>query len=189
MKLSRRKLLQRTLALSAMAAGMPALFSLLPRTGPVSAYATPYKYPQLLLRGTGKQGDFDQRSVDDPIVFRAHGRFYMLYIGFDGVGYQTGLATSTDLVAWSRVALVGPRDSSSKYTKFNLAISSILRDKHLRGSGEAIRVNGQYLAAWNAYPSAGYEEGAAVIGLARSTDLLRWTLTEPILKPEEGAAC
>jgi predicted GH43/DUF377 family glycosyl hydrolase len=188
MKLSRRKLLQRTLALSAMAAGEPALFSLLPRTGPVSAYATPYKYPQLLLRGTGKQGDFDQRSVDDPIVFRAHGRFYMLYIGFDGVGYQTGLATSTDLVAWSRVALVGPRDSSSKYTKFNLAISSILRDKHLRGSGEAIRVNGQYLAAWNAYPSAGYEEGAAVIGLARSTDLLRWTLTEPILKPEEGAA-
>jgi predicted GH43/DUF377 family glycosyl hydrolase len=182
-KLSRRKLLQQALALSAIAAAQPSLFSL-----PPASYATPYKYPKLLLQGTGKKGDFDQRAVDDPIVFRAHGRFYMLYIGFDGVGYQTGLATSTDLVTWTRVALVGPRDSSSKYTKFNLAISSILRDKHLHGSGEAVRVNGQYLAAWNAYPSAGYEEGAAVIGLARSTDLLRWTLTEPILKPEEGAA-
>ena len=42
-------------------------------------------------------------------------------------------------------------------------------------------------AAWNAYPSAGYEEGAAVIGLARSHDLLHWTLTDPILTPADGA--
>src|ERR1700761_7861209 len=100
MKVTRRKMLQGTLA---------SLFSF--QSG-VSPYVTPYKYPQLLLRGTGKQGDFDQRAVDDPIVFRAHGLFYMLYIGFDGTGYQTGLATSTDLISWSREALVGPRDAN-----------------------------------------------------------------------------
>jgi hypothetical protein len=154
---------------------------------PVAPYRTPYKYPELIFKATGSKGDFDEKSVDDPIVFRANGRFHMLYIGFDGTGYQTGLATSDDLIHWERAALVGPRDPASVYTKYNLAISSILRDKNLHGTGEAIKIDGEYLAAWNAYPSAGYEEGAAVIGLARSQDLLHWILTGPILSPEDGA--
>jgi predicted GH43/DUF377 family glycosyl hydrolase len=150
-------------------------------------YRTPYKYPHLLLQGTGNKLDFDALSVDDPIVFRVGDSFYMLYIGYDGTGYQTGLASSNDLLRWKRVALVGPRDPASKYTKYNLALSSILRDKNLHGSGEAIKVNGSYVGAWNAYPGAGYEEGAAVIGLAISPDLLHWTLTDPIIAPGDGA--
>jgi hypothetical protein len=184
MKTTRRDFLQSSVAASALALGAPRLYA---ATDPIAPYRTPYKYSDLILRATGTKGDFDERSVDDPIVFRANGRFYMLYIGFDGTGYQTGLATSGDLIHWQRQALVGPRDSASPYTKYNLAISSILRDKNLHGAGEAIKIDGEYLAAWNAYPSAGYEEGAAVIGLARSHDLLHWTLTEPILRPEDGA--
>ncbi len=125
-------------------------------TDPIAPYRTTYKFPELILKATSNKQDFDGLSVDDPIVFRAEGQFHMLYIGYDGTGYQT------------------------------LAISSILRDKNLHGRGEALKVNGQYLAAWNAYPSAGYEEGAAVIGLATSRDLLHWTLTEPILYPADG---
>jgi predicted GH43/DUF377 family glycosyl hydrolase len=155
--------------------------------GPIAAYRTSYKYPELVLKATGNKGDFDERSVDDPIVFRANGHFHILYIGYDGTGYQTGLASSDDLLHWKREALVGPRDPASAYTKYNLAISSILRDKNLHGTGEALKVDGEYLTAWNAYPSAGYEEGAAVIGLARSRDLRHWTLTDPILHPEDGA--
>jgi predicted GH43/DUF377 family glycosyl hydrolase len=110
-------------------------------------YRTPYKYPQLVLSATGRKGDFDQRSIDDPIVFYAKGAFQMLYIGWDGIGYQTGLATSPDLVRWTRTALVGPRDAASKYTKYNLALSSILRDKQLRTRGNAIKVKGRYIGA------------------------------------------
>ncbi|SEG52864.1 Predicted glycosyl hydrolase, GH43/DUF377 family [Bryocella elongata] len=154
---------------------------------PAEPYRTPYKYPELLLRGTGRKGDFDEIAVDDPIVFRANGTFYMLYIGFDGTGYQTGLARSKDLLRWERVALVGARDPASKWTKYNLAISSILRDKRLDGPGDALKHDGKYLAAWNAYPGAGYESGAAVIGLATSSDLQHWQLTEPILMPQDGA--
>ncbi len=153
----------------------------------IAPYRTPYKYSELLLRGTGNSGDFDSKSVDDPIVFRAHDRFFMLYVGFDGTGYQTGLAESTDLLRWHRVALVGPRNPQSQWTRYNLAISSILRDKSLQGSGVAVKHNDRYLAAWNAYPNAGYEAGAAVIGLATSKDLLHWDLTDPILRPEDGA--
>jgi predicted GH43/DUF377 family glycosyl hydrolase len=155
---------------------------------PVATFRTPYKYPKLILSPTHRKGDFDERSIDDPIVFYANGAFQMLYIGWDGIGYQTGLATSSDLLHWRRTALVAPRDPASKYTKYNLALSSILRNKQLESRGEAIKINGKYLGAWNAYPSAGYEEGAAVIGLATSENLLHWKLTEPILTPEDGAS-
>jgi predicted GH43/DUF377 family glycosyl hydrolase len=184
MKLTRRRFLASTVGASAVAVSSRILHA---ATDPIAPYRTPCKYPELILKATGRKGDFDEQAVDDPIVFRANGRFYMLYIGFDGAGYQTGLAESTDLFHWTRTALVGPRDPNAQYTKYNLAISSILRDKNLHGAGEALKVNGQYLAAWNAYPGAGYEEGAAVIGLATSPDLLHWTLTDPILSPQDGA--
>ncbi|GGG76422.1 hypothetical protein [Edaphobacter dinghuensis] len=184
MKNTRRQFLRNS-AIAATAAASPHLS--FASKDEVAPFRTPYKYPKLILKATGKKGDFDERSVDDPIVFHANGAFYMLYIGFDGIGYQTGLARSTDLLHWERVALVAPRDPSSKFTKYNLALSSILRDKQLRSNGEAIKINGRYLGAWNAYPGAGYEEGAAVIGLAWSDDLLHWQLTDPILYPQDGA--
>lgn len=184
MRPTRRAFLHSALATSCTLAAS----AILAESDPIAPYQTPYKYPQLLLRGTGHAGDFDSTSVDDPIVFRAHDRFYMLYIGFDGTGYQTGLAESIDLLRWRRVALVGPRNPDSQWTRYNLAISSILRDKSLHSSGAALKHNGRYLAAWNAYPNAGYEAGAAVIGLATSADLLDWELTEPILHPEDGAS-
>jgi hypothetical protein len=182
--ITRRGFIESSLATSAVFFGASRLHA---AADLIAAYRTPYKYPELVLQATGNKQNFDGRSVDDPIVFRANGRFHMLYIGYDGTGYQTGLASSDDLVRWTRTALVGPRDPNSRFTKYNLAISSILRDKNLHGTGEAIKVNGQYLAAWNAYPSAGYEEGAALIGLATSRDLLHWTLTDPILNPADGA--
>ncbi|GGA55450.1 hypothetical protein GCM10011507_03390 [Edaphobacter acidisoli] len=185
MKNTRRQFLRNTTLASATAAIAPRFA--LAAQDEIAPFRTPYKYPELLLKGTGRKADFDSISVDDPIVFHAEGAFHMLYIGFDGTGYQTGLATSTDLLHWKRTALVGPRNPASKYTKYNLALSSILRNKQLRSNGEAIRINGRYLGAWNAYPSAGYEEGAAVIGLAWSDDLLHWQLTDPVLYPQDGA--
>jgi predicted GH43/DUF377 family glycosyl hydrolase len=182
---TRRRFLRNT-AISAATAAISHHLAIAARDE-IAPFRTPYKYPKLILSATGKKGDFDERGVDDPIVFYANGAFQMLYIGWDGIGYQTGLATSTDLVHWTRTALVAPRDPASKYTKYNLALSSILRDKNLRGRGDALKVNGRYLGAWNAYPSAGYEEGAAVIGLAWSDDLLHWQLTDPILTPQDGA--
>jgi predicted GH43/DUF377 family glycosyl hydrolase len=180
MKISRRHFLQN----SALVLASPLALN---AADPIAPYRTPYKYPELILKGTGNKKDFDSLAVDDPIVFRANGRFYMLYIGFDGIGYQTGLASSSDLIHWARVALVGPRNPNSRFTKYNLAMSCILRDKDLHGPGEAIKVKGRYVGIWNAYPSKGYEQGAAVIGMATSPDLLHWTLTKPILNPADGA--
>ena len=128
--ITRRGFIESGLAASALFLGAPRLDA---AADPIAAYRTPYKYPELILKATGSKQDFDGLSVDDPIVFRANGRFHMLYVGYDGTGYQTGLASSDNLLHWKREALVGPRDPTSRYTKYNLAISCILRDKNLHG--------------------------------------------------------
>jgi predicted GH43/DUF377 family glycosyl hydrolase len=131
---------------------------------------------------------FDRRAVDCPFVFSHHGEFRMTYLGFDGIGYQTGLAASSDLVRWKRLGCILKRDPSSPVTRYNIAMNWILRDARLRSSGKLKRVRGRYVGVYHAYPNAGYEAGPAVIGLCRSEDLLRWEVGEPCLRPEEGAA-
>lgn len=153
----------------------------------IAPFRTPYRYGKLVLAASSEAGAFDSKSVDDPFVFYHNDAFHMLYIGFDGTGYQTGLAKSSDLVHWERVACVARRDPKSKYTRYNVALSCIVREDELTSPGRLKKVHGRYLGAWNAYPNAGYEEGAAVIGLAWSDDLLHWELTDPILFPKDGA--
>jgi hypothetical protein len=56
----------------------------------IGPFRTPYRYGKLVLAASGSPDAFDSKLVDDPIVFRHESGFYMLYIGFDGQGYQTG---------------------------------------------------------------------------------------------------
>ena len=77
--------------------------------------ATPHKIGSLVLSASDREGEFDRISVDCPFVFHRNGLFYMTYVAFDGVGYQTGLASSEDLVhgrnAAAFCAAIRPRPS------------------------------------------------------------------------------
>jgi predicted GH43/DUF377 family glycosyl hydrolase len=148
---------------------------------------TPYKYNKLVLGGSGVAGAFDEKAVDCPFLFSHAGRFYLTYVGFDGTGYQTGIALSDDLVNWERQGVMLARDPADPVTRYNVASASILRDNELYSPGRLMPVNGEYVCAWHAYPSAGYEAGPAVIGLAFSRDLKTWRREQPILFPEGGA--
>jgi predicted GH43/DUF377 family glycosyl hydrolase len=150
-------------------------------------YRTPHKYGRLVLSASGESGSFDEKAVDQPFVFEHEGRFLMTFVGYDGKGYQTGLAESADLVTWKRTALILARDPYDPITRWNIATSSILRENGLETPGRLIKVDGRYVCAWHAYPNPGYEEGAAVIGLAWSDDLIHWERGAPILRPEDGA--
>lgn len=154
---------------------------------PLAPFRTPYKLDRLVLAGTGVPGAFDEKAVDCPFVFSADGKFYLTYVGFDSVGYQTGIAESDNLVDWRRKGIILARDPDDPVTRYNIAMASILRDNDLRSPGRLIRVDGRYVCAWHAYPSPGYEEGPAVIGLAWSDDLMHWERGEPILRAEDGA--
>lgn len=149
-------------------------------------YETPYKLGKLVLGPSKIDGEFDSKSVDCPFVFRHGGQFFLTYVGFDGTGYQTGLASSADLVNWKREGCILKRDASSEVTRYNVAMNWIVRENGLRTAGELLRVNGKFLGAYHAYPSAGYEEGPAVIGLCWSEDLRQWKLDAPCLRPGEA---
>lgn len=153
----------------------------------LARYRTPYKYGKLVLAASDESGAFDERSVDCPYVFHHAGRFYMTYVGWDGTGYQTGLASSTNLVDWKKEGCILRRDPASEVTRYNIAMNWILRENVLRSRGELKKVRGRYLGVYHAYPNAGYEQGAAVIGLCWSTDLTQWQIDPPCLRPEDGA--
>jgi predicted GH43/DUF377 family glycosyl hydrolase len=108
-------------------------------------------------------------------------------VGFDGEGYQTGLASSEDLKAWKKEGVIIKRDPQRAVTRYNVALTWILRQNDVFSAGELKKVGGRYVGAYHAYPNAGLEEGPAVIGLATSTDLRHWEVEEPCLHPEDGA--
>lgn len=149
---------------------------------------TPYKYGQLVLAPSGKDGDYDAKGVDSPFVFHHRGSFYMTFVAFDGIGYQTGLARSKDLVHWEKLGCILKRDPSSPVRKYNVAMNWILRENNMGSLGNLVKVDGRFVGAYHAYPNSGYENGAAAIGLAYSTDLLHWEPEDPILHAEDGDA-
>lgn len=183
---SRRELIG-FVAIAAGAAALPASAAVGKAGDPIAPYRTPYKYGKLVLGPSHVPGSFDEKSVDCPFVFYHDGKYHLMYVGFDGTGYQTGLAESDNLVDWKRTHLILARDPGDPYTRYNIASASILRENALESPGRLIKVDGRYVCAWHAYPNPGYEEGAAVIGLAWSDDLIHWKRDKPILFPHDGA--
>jgi predicted GH43/DUF377 family glycosyl hydrolase len=150
-------------------------------------YETPFKLGKLVLTASSDPAAFDSRSVDCPFVFSRQGLSYMTYIGFDGTGYQTGLASSKDLVEWKKEGCILPRDPASPIARFNVAMNWIVRENALLSPGKLRKIRGRFLGAFHAYPNAGYESGPAVIGLCWSDDLLHWDIGDIVLRPDDGA--
>ncbi|MFC0212974.1 hypothetical protein ACFFK0_11000 [Paenibacillus chartarius] len=156
----------------------------------IEPYLTPYKWGKPVLTGSGRPGAFDERAVACPFVFQHNGKFYMMYVGFDGIGYQTALAVSDDLLSWEHLDLILTRDDNGAWDSVNIAGTWILKENRIDAPPVLKRWNGKYWLVYHAYPETGYEEGSAKIGIAWTEDerLLEWNrLPEPILTPEDGA--
>jgi predicted GH43/DUF377 family glycosyl hydrolase len=150
----------------------------------VKSVRTPHKHPQLVMAPSYKAGAFDSHAVDCPFPFRHENRFGMTYVGWDGIGYQTGWASSDDLVIWRKEGLLLGRGAKGAATEFNAALTCILRDNELQGPGTLRQVNGRFVGTYHAYPEPGYESGPAVIGLCFSNDLIHWDVAPPALTPD-----
>jgi len=142
---------------------------------------TPHKVDHLILAPSYQRGAYDSHAIDAPFVFRHNNRFYMTHIGWDGLGYRTGLASSDDLLHWHKEAVILDRGPAGSSTEFNAALTWIVRDNDLWGSGHLRKVDGRYLGTYHAYPAAGYEAGPAAIGLCWSDDLYHWEVQPPFL--------
>lgn len=149
---------------------------------------TPQKVGRLLIAPSEDSSAFDCMGVDCAFPYFHDGKYYMTYVGWDGRGYRTGLASSDDLLHWQKEGMIIDRGPAGSTTEHNVALTSILRDNELFGTGELRLMDGMYIGTYHAYPNAGYEEGAAVIGLCFSKDLRQWEMGEPILTSNEGGA-
>lgn len=154
-------------------------------------YSTPYKYALPVITGSGIPNRFDCKAVDCPFVFFHQGKFQMLYVCFDGYGYQTALAESGDLLHWNFKALVLRREDHVGWDKVGAAGTWILKESDdIRAVPTLKKVDGRYWMVYHAYPEPGYEEGAASIGLAWCDDeaLTRWhRLDKPVFTCTGGA--
>lgn len=153
----------------------------------LEALRTPHKLGRLAVAPSGVAGEFDSHAVDVPFPFFHDGCHQLFYTGWDGVGYRTGRATSTDLRQWSKAGMVLDRGGPGAVTEFNACLTSLLRDNALYSRGDLRQVGGRYIGTYHAYPQPGYETGPAVIGLCVSDDLRRWEVLPPALRPEDGA--
>lgn len=151
-------------------------------------YETPNKHGALVVAPSYRTGDFDSHAVDCPFLFAHEGKFWMTYVGWDGTGYQTGLASSADLLDWRKEGLVLGRGPKGSATEYNAAMTCILRDNALFGPGTLKRVNGRFVGTYHAYPQPGYEAGPGVIGLCFSDDLRSWEIAPPVLEPDPSCA-
>ena len=69
---------------------------------------TPHKVGMVMLPGKGEM-------IDNPCVFRHGDAWYMIFIVFDGKGYETHLAKSDDLVRWKRLGKVFGRAEGTSW--------------------------------------------------------------------------
>ena len=111
-----------------------------------------YKYGKPILTGSGIKGDFDSAAVDCPNVFSHNGRFYMTYIGFDEIGYQTGLAVLDNLIDWEKLGVILKRGSHAEWDKVGMAATSLLMDRDLYGGNKLKKYQGKYWLVYHAYP-------------------------------------
>lgn len=146
---------------------------------------TPYKYGVVL---EGEDGDM----VDSPSVFRHGDRWYMVYIIFDGRGYETALAESDDLLHWTKRGKLLPfRDGA--WDANQAAGYVALQDHRWKGSYELGQHDGRYWMSYLGGGSTGYEKGVLSIGLASTDDPSTprpWTRFEgnPVLSPQQPDA-
>ncbi|MFI1094801.1 hypothetical protein [Streptomyces sp. NPDC020917] len=154
---------------------------------PIDRIATPHRDERLVVAPSFTAGRFDSHAVDCPFVFSHHGRQGMTYVGWDGIGYQTGLAWNDAGQGWSEGRVVLARDASDPLRRYNAALTSIVRDNDLWSAGELTAVDGWYHGTFHAYPAAGYEAGPASIGFVRSRDLHHWEQVGSVLRPQDGA--
>ena len=99
----------------------------------LSCIRTPHKLGRLVLEPSFRKGDFDSHAVDCPFLFRHDGCYWMTRVGWDGAGYQTGLARSDDLLNWEKQGILIGRGPKGSVTEHNVAMTGILRD-NIRGS-------------------------------------------------------
>lgn len=149
---------------------------------------TPYKYGLIMTP------ENDSLMFDCPSVYKKDGQWYMTYIVYDGVGYETWLAKSDDLLNWERQGkLMSFSKDTTLWDAQQKAGYIALQDPSWGGSYEWTSFDDKYWMSYFGSNSTGYEAGLLSIGIAYKDELPTepvefQRLPEPVLMPTDEDA-
>ena len=147
---------------------------------------TPFKAGMALAPEPGEM-------LDSPVVFRYGGSWFMMFIRFDGKGYETHLSTSSDLRSWTRLGCVFRRGGKGAWDSSQADGWPALVDTRWDGPNTLNPFNGCYWMMYLGGSSDGYETDPLSTGVAWAedpSDLRHWTRYEgnPVLRPSDPDA-
>jgi len=121
---------------------------------------TPFKYG-VVLKGGGTN-----EMVDCPSVFRYGSHWYMMYVAIsNSVGYQTFLATSDDLLHWSKLGKI-LAFSENGWDAWQADGGIALADCRWDGTHKLQKFDGKYWLSYIGGAKQGYEKDPLSLGLA-----------------------
>lgn len=147
--------------------------------------SAPYKYGLVLVPQNSSE------MTDSPSIFRKGRHWYMIYIVFDGKGYETWLAKSNDLLHWEVQGKI-MSFTENTWDANQKAGYIALQDYRWEGSYRVKKFRGKYWMIYLGGASRGYEAGRLGVGVAHSdchTCVQEWTrLPHPVLSPADPDA-
>lgn len=158
----------------------------------IAAWSAPWRgwhyYPERVLSPAPDiPGHPGVEKTDVPTVFQIPGdeRWYMSFIGFDGRGYQSFIAESTDLVHWTHPRLAMGFGEEGAFDHGGVVLGAYLyEDYGVKSPRKLKKQDGKYWSLYGAYPrQGGYELRPGYEGVAVSDDGLSWhrAVDRPIL--------
>src|SRR5690606_8994326 len=125
---------------------------------------TPYKYGLVLT--TDKKGDL----MDCPSIYRMGKKWYMRYLVFDGEGYETWLAESTDLLNWTTLGKQMSKENSDRWDRTRRARYNALVDAKWGRSYNLPPYKGKYWMSYVRGAAVGYEPVPRALGMADTAE-------------------
>lgn len=147
---------------------------------------TPYKYGLVMVPPD------KSKKMDCPSIFRKGDSWYMVYIIFDGRGYETWLAKSPDLLHWTTKGRIMSFSDSAHWDGNQKAGYTALEDYQWGGGYGLQSYKGKYWMSYFGGNTRGYEAGVLSEGMAFTdkdpTTVHEWQrLDKPILTVRDSS--
>lgn len=149
------------------------------------AVKTPYKYGLVLTTAS------KEKKMDCPTIYCKAGKWYMTYLVFDGTGYETWLASSTNLLQWETLGKQLSFSDDNSWDAHQKAGYNALVDTKWGGNYKLHRFKGKYWMSYFGGNSKGYEPEPLSIGMAytskKPSKVHEWErLAKPVLSSSDA---
>lgn len=150
----------------------------------VAAWSAPYRnwfyQPNHVISSDPKIPGYESfKNTDVPTVYQLPGntkKWYMSFIAFNGKGYNSFVAESTDLVNWSNPKSAMGFGNSGEFDHGGCVVGAYLYESYDIKAPRVLKQHqGKYWTLYGAYPEqTGYEVRPGYEGVASSTTGITW---------------